>query len=158
MNDTPLTVVGRLVNAPVLRRVGDAQVANFRLASNSRRRTPDGTWEQGNSLFLNVSCWGKLGTGVAASLGKGDAVVVTGSVYTNEYDDREGNRRSSFEMRANAVGPDLTYYVVKLGRVVENEYSGAVANPGDQSGADDDVAASDLQDVDFSAEPDPVPA
>ena len=157
MYDTPLTVVGRLVNAPVLRRVGENQVANFRLASNARRRTPDGGWEQGNSLFLNVSCWGRLGTGVAASLGKGDAVVVAGSVYTNEYDDREGNRRTSVELRANAVGPDLTHYVVKLGRVVENEQPDAVTNHTERDGAEDVESIPDAQDVDFLEEPDPVP-
>ncbi|BBZ03614.1 single-stranded DNA-binding protein [Mycolicibacterium chitae] len=149
MFDTSLTVIGRLVNAPVLRRVGDAQVANFRLASNSRRRTPDGTWEQGNSLFLNVSCWGNLGIGVAASLAKGDAVVVTGFVYTSEYDDRDGNRRSSLEMRAHAVGPDLAYYVVKVGRVVDNEQPDAEVYQ--------DERLSDAAAVDLLDEPEPLP-
>ncbi len=149
MFDTSLTVIGRLVNAPVLRRVGDDQVAKFRLASNSRRRTPDGTWEQGNSLFLTVNCWGNLGTGVAASLAKGDAVVVTGFVYTSEYDDRDGNRRSSLEMRAHAVGPDLGYYVVKVGRVVDNEQPGAEVY--------EDERLSDAEAVDLLEEPEPVP-
>ena len=75
------------------------------MASNSRRRTADGGWEPGNSLFVTVNCWGKLVTGVGAALGKGAPVIVVGHVYTSEYEDRDGNRRSSLEMRATSVGP-----------------------------------------------------
>ena len=63
----------------------------FRVASNSRRRAADGTWEPGNSLFVTVNCWGRLVSGVGASLGKGSPVIVSGHVYTSEYEDRDGN-------------------------------------------------------------------
>lgn len=114
MFETPITVVGNIVNNPFRQRVGDQEVMRFRVASNSRRRTPDGSWEPGNSLFVSVSCWGRLVTGVGASLGKGDAVIVVGQVYTSEYDDREGVRRSSVEIRATAVGPDLSRCVARV--------------------------------------------
>jgi single-strand DNA-binding protein len=109
MFETPFTVVGNVITDPVLRRVGDQQVYKFRVASNSRRRTAEGQWEPGNSLYVSVNCWGKgLVKGVGASLGKGDPVIVVGYVHTSEYDDRDGVRRSSLEMRATAVGPDLS--------------------------------------------------
>src|SRR5690349_22721048 len=117
MFETPLTVTGRIVTDPVRRRVGDQELVKFRLASNSRRRTADGAWEPGNSLYLTVNCWGKLATGVGGSLAKGDAVIVVGHVYTSEYEDREGIKRSSAELRATAVGPDLSRYVVTLMKV-----------------------------------------
>jgi single-strand DNA-binding protein len=41
-------------------------------------------------------------------------VVVVGHVYTSEYDDREGNRRSSMEVRAISVGPDLARSIVRI--------------------------------------------
>ena len=109
MFETPFTVVGNVITDPVLRRLGDQQVYKFRVASNSRRRTAEGQWESGNSLYVSVNCWGKgLVKGVGASLGKGDPVIVVGFVHTSEYDDRDGVRRSSLEMRATAVGPDLS--------------------------------------------------
>ena len=119
MFETPITVVGRLVSDPKRRTVGAQDVVKFRLASNARRRAENGTWEPGDSLFVNVNCWGRLVTGVAATLKKGDAVIVVGNVYTSEYDDREGNRRASLEMRATAVGPDLSRYIATLRRVEE---------------------------------------
>jgi single-strand DNA-binding protein len=114
MFETPITVVGNIVTKPDRRRVGDQELIKFRVASNSRRRTPDGNWEPGNSFFVTVNCWGKLVTGVGAALGKGDPVVVVGYVYTSEYEDKEGVRRSSVEMRATSVGPDLARCIVRI--------------------------------------------
>jgi single-strand DNA-binding protein len=126
MFETPLTVVGNIVNDPIRRNVGDNEVMKFRVASNSRRRGADGKWEAGNSLFVTVNCWGRLVSGVGASLGKGSAVIVVGHVHTSEYDDRDGNRRSSVEMRATAVGPDLSRCVAHVEKLVT---SGADAIP-----------------------------
>jgi single-strand DNA-binding protein len=114
MFETPLTVVGRIVSDLRRRRVNDQEVISFRMVSSSRRRAADGTWEAGNSLFITVNCWGNLVTGVGAALGKGTAVIAVGQVHTSEYDDREGVRRSSLEMRATAVGPDLSRSLVRI--------------------------------------------
>lgn len=114
MFETPLTVVGHIVNDLQRRKVGDQEVVKFRVASNSRRRTSDGVWEPGNSLFITVNCWGRLVTGVGAALGKGAPVIVVGHVYTSEYEDRDGIRRSSLEMRATSVGPDLSRVIVRI--------------------------------------------
>ncbi|WP_205873867.1 single-stranded DNA-binding protein [Mycobacterium camsae] len=114
MFETWMTVVGHIVNDPQRRRVGNEELIKFRVASNSRRRTGDGGWEPGNSLFITVNCWGRLVTGVGAALSKGAPVIAVGHVYTSEYEDRDGNRRSSTEMRATAVGPDLARAIVRI--------------------------------------------
>ena len=114
MFETPITVVGRIVTDLRRRVVGDQEVISFRVASNSRRRTADGTWEPGNTLFVTVNCWGKLVTGVGAGLYKGAAVIAVGTVHTSEYEDREGVKRSSLEMRATAVGPDLARVIARI--------------------------------------------
>ena len=117
MFETPFTVVGTIITDPIRRRVGDQEVYKFRVASNSRRRTAEGNWEPGNSLYVSVNCWGnRLVKGVGASLGKGDPVIVVGYVYTSEYEDRDGNRRSSLEVRATAVGPDLARSIATVDR------------------------------------------
>lgn len=142
MFETSLTIVGRIVNDPQRRIAGGEEVIKFRVASNSRRRTSDGSWEPGNSLFVNVNCWGRLVTGVGAALAKGAPVIVVGHAYTSEYDDRDGNRRSSLDMRATAVGPDLARTIA---RIEKPGYTGP--NPADSpvaGGATDSaVAASD---------------
>ena len=72
MFETPITVVGNIVtkpDPPPSRRSGAHQVPAWR--SNSRRRTAEGSWEPGNSLFVTVNCWGKLVTGVGAAAREG---------------------------------------------------------------------------------------
>lgn len=114
MFETPMTVVGRIVTDLRRRVVGDQEVISFRMASNSRRRTPDGIWEPGTTLYITVNCWGRLVTGVGAGLYKGAPVIATGFVHTSEYDDKDGVKRSSLEMRANVVGPDLSRVIVRI--------------------------------------------
>ena len=114
MFETPITVVGRIISDLRRRTVGNQEVISFRMASNSRRRGADGNWEAGNTLYITVNCWGKLVTGVGAALGKGRAVIAVGHVYTNEYDGSDGVRRSSLEMRATSVGPDLSQTLVQI--------------------------------------------
>jgi len=149
MFETPITVVGTIVTNPERRWVGDQELFKFRVASNSRRRTPDGNWEAGNSLFATVNCWGRLVTGVGAGLGKGDAVIVVGNVYTSEYDDRDGNRRSSLEIRATSVGPDLARCIV---RIDKRRHPDSTATEAEVGSADSDphteIAAEDTADDD----------
>ena len=121
MFETPLTIVGTIVNDPIRRTVAGQELTKFRVASNSRRRGADGTWTAGNSLFITVNCWGRLVTGVGAALSKGSPVIVVGSIHTSEYEDRDGIRRSTVEMRASAVGPDLSRCVARIGKTVYNE-------------------------------------
>ncbi|MCV7424202.1 single-stranded DNA-binding protein [Mycobacterium yunnanensis] len=150
MFETPFHMVGTIVTDPILRRVGDQQVLKFRVASNSRRRTPEGVWEPGNSLFVTVNCWGQVVDGVSGVLIKGDPVVVVGTVYTSEYDDKEGNRRSSVEVRASAVGPDLTRATVRIEqrrRTEEDAESGAESTAGEAtSDGDEDEASGKAED------------
>lgn len=118
MYETMLTVVGNIASDPVRRRAGEHELIKFRVASNSRRRGADGNWETGNSLFVTVNCWDKLVTGVGASLGKGLPVIVVGHVFTSEYEDKEGIRRTSVELRATAVGPDLARCAARVEKLV----------------------------------------
>lgn len=116
----------------------------FRVASNSRRRTADGGWESGNSLFVTVNCWGRLVTGVGAALAKGAPVIAVGHVYTSEYEDRDGNRRSSLELRATAVGPDLSRVFVRIEKPAYTGPSGDEVAAGATTavaGADEDCGS-----------------
>ncbi|KUI34385.1 single-stranded DNA-binding protein [Mycobacterium sp. IS-1590] len=141
MFETPFTIVGNIVTDPIHRRVGDQEMVRFRVASNSRRRTAEGTWEPGNSLFVTVNCWGRVVAGASAALVKGDPVIVVGHVYTSEYDDRDGNRRSSVEVRATSVGPDLARCSARIdrGRQQTEQRFTDPENPPEDSGDDDDT-------------------
>ena len=118
MYETMLTVVGNIASDPIRRRVGEHELIKFRVASNSRRRSADGSWATGDSLFITVNCWDKLVTGVGASLSKGLPVIAVGHVFTSEYEDKDRVRRSSVEMRATAVGPDLARCAARVEKII----------------------------------------
>ncbi len=108
MYDTTVTVIGNLVDDPLTRTTEKGfEVTNFRIASTARRydRETDG-WVDGASVYLGVTCWRTFGLNVAASLRKGDPVIVHGRLFTRQYE-RDGQLRSSYEVEAMSVGPDL---------------------------------------------------
>ncbi|NGX07194.1 single-stranded DNA-binding protein [Mycobacteroides franklinii] len=114
MFETPVTVIGSIVGDLKRRQVGSDEMIKFRVASNARRRREDGSWVNANSLFINVTCWGRLVTGVGAALGKGAPVIVHGHLHTSEFEDKDGNRRQITEMKAIAVGPDLSRTIARI--------------------------------------------
>lgn len=148
MYETPVTVIGSVVGEPRRRQVGSEEMIKFRVASNARRRRDDGTWVTTNSLFVNVTCWGRLVTGVGAALRKGAPVIVNGNLHTSEFEDKEGNRRQVIEMKAIAVGLDLSRTIARIEKIQYN-------------GPDSEPAAAPAEDVigvgegDQVAEPDP---
>ena len=150
MFETHLTVVGRIVTDLRRKPVNGQELISFRVASNSRRRNGDGIWEPGNSLFITVNCWGKLVTGVGAALYKGAPVIVVGDVFTSEYDDKDGVRRSSLEMRATAVGPDLSRAIVRFEQ--QPKPAGPAAEDTEAEPVAEDAEPEPVADVDESEE------
>jgi single-strand DNA-binding protein len=117
MNETYLTLVGRVATEPSARRTAEGiKVVHFRLGSTERRFNPQqSTWLDGDSVFVSVSCWRKLAEGVEGALRKGDPVIVTGRLATRDYE-WEGQHRVSVDVQARAVGPDLSKCEVEMHR------------------------------------------
>jgi len=88
---------------------GDRAGVKFRLAATERyqdRRTGD--WVDGRVLWVEVICWSRLADGVRSSVRKGDAVIVSGRLETDQYT-VDGQNRSKTQLNATAVGHDLTW-------------------------------------------------
>ena len=116
--DTQITVVGNLVDDPELRFTpSGAAVANFRIASTPRtfdKQTNE--WKDGEALFLSCSVWRQAAENVAESLQKGMRVVVQGNLRSRQYETREGEKRTVFEIQVDEVGPSLKYATAKVTR------------------------------------------
>ena len=110
MNDTWVTVVGNLATEPAGRTTaGGVPVLTLRVATTPRRRDGvTGEWKDAETAFLTVTCWRALAEHVARSLHKGDPVVVHGRLLHKSYETPQGERRSSTEVEASALGPDLS--------------------------------------------------
>lgn len=117
--ETVITVVGNLVDDPELRFTpSGAAVANFRIASTPRTfDRQSGEWRDGDALFLTCSVWRQAAENVAESLLKGMRVVVQGRLKSRQYETREGEKRTVFEIDVDEVGPSLRYATAKVSRV-----------------------------------------
>lgn len=116
--ETVITVVGNLVDDPELRFTpSGAAVAKFRVASTPRtfdRQTNE--WKDGESLFLTCSVWRQAAENVAESLTKGTRVVVQGRLKQRSYEDREGIKRTVYELDVDEVGASLRNATAKITR------------------------------------------
>lgn len=117
--DTPITVVGNLVADPELRFTPSGQpVATFRVASTPRvmdRQTNE--WKDGDSLFLTCNVWRQAAENVAESLQRGMRVLVTGRLKQRNYETKEGEKRTVYEVEVDDVGPSLRNASAKVNRV-----------------------------------------
>ena len=119
LNEAQISLTGYVATQPVTRQVkpGVSNVS-MRVAWTPRRQDRvTGEWVDGNTSYVTVICWRKLGTNVAVCVRKGDPVVVKGRLSVRPYADKEGKPRISVEVDANSVGHDLSLGVAGFQRV-----------------------------------------
>ncbi|WP_058045342.1 single-stranded DNA-binding protein [Streptomyces roseifaciens] len=139
--ETVITVVGNLVDDPELRFTpSGAAVAKFRVASTPRtfdRQTNE--WKDGESLFLTCSVWRQAAENVAESLQRGMRVIVQGRLKQRSYEDREGVKRTVYELDVEEVGASLKNATAKVtktaGRGGQGGYGGGQQQGGWSGGS-----------------------
>jgi single-strand DNA-binding protein len=138
MFDTPMTIVGNLVDEPRRRQTKNGHtVTNFRVASTARRFDREkGAYVDSGTLFMTVACWRGLAENVAASLHKGQPVVVTGWYRMHQYVVDE-QPRTAYELEAIAVGHDLSRGTTDFKRVYQSAPSVSVTPDSDGIPSDD---------------------
>lgn len=124
---TSIAIVGNLTADPELRFTNSGKaIATLRIAVSERRKAADGSWEDGEATFWRVKVWDRLAENVGDSLAKGQRVLVMGRVASNTWETREGEKRTDYEITADAVGPDLKWDTVKVSKAAKG---GAKAAP-----------------------------
>jgi single-strand DNA-binding protein len=116
---TTITTEANLTADPQLRYTATTAqpVANLRLAVSARRKNLDGVYEDTPAVFYDATVWGPLAEHAAESLIKGDRVLVHGSVWDEEWTDREGGTRVRHVLSVESIGASLRYATARLTRV-----------------------------------------
>ena len=115
MYDTQITLAGWIGGEVTLREVGEGRVvASFRMACTPTRYR-DGEWVKGTTSWHTVKVWNRLARHVAASLHKGDPVVVHGRLVADLWE-RDGTPQTSWEVVATSVGHDLAFGTTSFSR------------------------------------------
>jgi single-strand DNA-binding protein len=139
--ETVITIIGNVVDEqPELRFTpnGGKAVAKFRVASTPRTFDRQANeWRDGESLFLTCSAWGQMGENAAATLQRGMRVIVQGRLKQRSYEDREGVKRTVYELDVDEVGPSLRSATARV------EKTSGKGGGGQQGGGQQRPAADD---------------
>ncbi|WP_293764846.1 single-stranded DNA-binding protein [uncultured Aquitalea sp.] len=121
-----ITFDGRLAADPELRYTPSGEpVLSFRVASDI------GFGERKTTNWFSCQVWGKRGESLKNYLAKGQQVTVYGQLTLREWQDKEGNKRLSPDVRVNELS-------MQGGR---NESSGSNMDNGDAYGYEAPAAA-----------------
>ncbi len=108
MQQNTVTLIGALATDVDLTTTDDGvALARFRIVVTTRRldrRT--NAWVNSEPSFVAVTCWRRLAENVAASLRRGDPVLVTGRLKVRSVN-RNGRSVTHVEVEASSVGSDL---------------------------------------------------
>ena len=94
-------LMGRLTADPELKSTqSGVSVCSFRIAVD-RTYQPKGQEKQTD--FINIVTWRGTAEFVSRYFRKGQLVAVQGSIQTSQYTDRDGNKRTTFDVVADNV-------------------------------------------------------
>jgi len=113
---TSINFAGNLAADPELRFTPSGRgVTRFTVIENRRRRTEDGQgWEDAEPNVYRVQVWGSFAENVVESCGKGDRVVILGSIVTDRWVDKETREdRTAQHVKADEVAFSLRYHTVR---------------------------------------------
>ena len=101
MSVNKVILVGRLGRDPETRYTGGGQaVANFSLATDESYKDRNGE-RQKRTEWHKIVVWGKQAEIAQQYLKKGSLIFIEGRIQSREWQDKEGQKRTSFEIVAN---------------------------------------------------------
>ena len=101
MSINTAVIMGRLTADPELKTTASGlSVLSFSVAVE-RNYQKEG--EEKAVDFINVVAWRKTAEFVSKYFHKGSMIAVEGSIQTRKYEDKDGNKRTAFEILANTV-------------------------------------------------------
>ena len=102
-----------------------------------------------STSWFQVSAWGVLGKNAAASIRKGQRVLVHGVLTVREFQGRDGSKGREAAVRATSIGHDLTFGTAEFARAGRAEVAAAVApdRPAQQADRSDEWAAPGIDDA-----------
>jgi single-strand DNA-binding protein len=101
MSNPTVTIVGRIGQDPEA--IGSNGL-RLRVATNDRvKNDSTGEWEDKNTSWWTVKAWKRLAEQSMDVLKKGQEVIIVGKVYEENWTDREGTKRTSYEINAESI-------------------------------------------------------
>ena len=120
-----VTAVGNVGRPPELTSAGDNQIAKWSMAINEAKKV-GGDWVE-NTTWLNCIAWGRTAEIICERVNKGDLLMVSGPLKSNDWTDKEGNKRTSYEV---TVRDFVTMRLDKAADRPKSDYQGSQSGSG----------------------------
>jgi single-strand DNA-binding protein len=116
MANPMITIVGRVGSEPET--IGSNGL-RFRVATNDRvKNDTTGEWEDKNTSWWTIKAWRTLAEQSKAVIKKGMEVIIVGKIYEESWTDKEGVKRTSYEINADSIS--VTAYTLSKDKAPNN--------------------------------------
>jgi single-strand DNA-binding protein len=104
------TTTGLVATTPRHLKTADGiDITSFRLASASKRFDPKKMeWIEADTNWFTITSFGTLAINAVSSIGKGDRIIVSGTLRVRDWDNGERSG-TSVEIEADTLGHDLVW-------------------------------------------------
>jgi single-strand DNA-binding protein len=117
MANPTITIVGRVGSDP---EVVGSNGLRFRVATNDRvKNDVTGAWEDKNTSWWTVKAWRTLADQSKSVIRKGMEVTIVGKIYEDTWTDKEGIKKSSYEINADSIS--VTTYTLSKDKLPNSD-------------------------------------
>lgn len=96
-----VTLLGRLGRDP--EQSSDRAPVKISVATTRSWKDKDGEWQDQTTWHSDIDVWGKTGEYVMNNLHQGDVIYLEGELSKDSYEDKEGNKRVKYFIKANSI-------------------------------------------------------
>ena len=114
----PISIAGNLTRKGVELSFtsGGVARATFTVAVTKRVKEGD-VWKDGPPSYFQCTAWRQIAENLAESVTEGQRVVVIGTMAQREYETKEGEKRSVWDVTVDEVGPSLRFAQASVRKV-----------------------------------------
>lgn len=120
MSDQQITLIGNLTVDPIIRYNTSGKPSCSSSVAVNRRYQVNGEWQE-NTEFFSITMFGPIAENVAATLKKGNRVIVTGRLENREYVDKAGVNRRQTDLVVDEIGASLKFATATIDRVQRDQ-------------------------------------
>lgn len=115
MNELVTIIKGNLTTDPDRHEVRGKTVTNFGVAHTPRRWDRDqGSFVNGDTIFLRLSAWGKQGENIYTSMRRGDRIIAEVELTQRTFTNRQDQEVTVMEGTVIEAGASMLFHEVDI--------------------------------------------
>lgn len=79
----------------------------FSVVSNTRKKDANGDWVDADTSWWECKAFGGYAEALVDNIKRGDLVTITGVIKQNTWVDKDGNKRSSYEVLVDTIAKQI---------------------------------------------------